>query len=178
MCKYSVGSGKIHQKWGYVNYVVNLLLSPSTALMIHIKGRAKIRFNQGRSSISGKQTFIDEYLLVASNIRLPIGQHTFQFESDLPSNCPPSFKGKHGCIKYQAIIVIPGFLWDKRIPSEFHILSHSPLPFFDSNVSLCELRKQYLQLASHSRFLWKSIYARWTPSPFQRVSLKLENIFW
>lgn len=121
--------------------IVNLLLYPSTALMIHIKGRAKVRFNKGRSSVAGKQTFIDEYLLVVSNIRLPVGQHTFQFESELPTNCPPSFKGKHGHIKYEAVIVIPRMLWDKRIPFEFHILSYSPLPFFDANVSLCELER-------------------------------------
>lgn len=119
--------------------IVDIFSYPPTALMIHIKGRAKVRFNQGRSTVAGKQTFIDEYLLVVSNIRLPVGQHTFQFESDLPSNCPPSFKGKHGYIKYEAIIVIPRMFWDKRIPSEFHILSYSPLPFFDSNVSPAEL---------------------------------------
>lgn len=106
------------------------------ALMIHIKGRAKVRFNQGRSSIAGKQSFIDEYLLVVSNIRLPVGLHTFQFETELPTNCPPSFKGKHGYIRYEAIIVIPRMFCDIKIPCEFHVLSYSPLPFFDSNVSI------------------------------------------
>ncbi|KAL5278288.1 hypothetical protein ACFFRR_003119 [Megaselia abdita] len=104
--------------------------------MVHIKGRAKIKFRYGKSVVKGKQKFMDQYLLVVSNIRLPSGPHTFLFESDLPSNCPPSFKGKHGYIRYEAIIVIPRMCCDKRIPFEFHILSYSPLPYFDSNIPL------------------------------------------
>uniref|UniRef100_T1GHS0 Arrestin C-terminal-like domain-containing protein n=1 Tax=Megaselia scalaris TaxID=36166 RepID=T1GHS0_MEGSC len=100
------------------------------------KRKGQSSFPRGRYTVKAEQTFIDEKLLVVSNTRLPAGEHTFQFESNLPADCPPSFKGKHGQIKYKAVILVPKMLCDKKIPFEFTILSYSPLPFFEANIPI------------------------------------------
>lgn len=105
--------------------------------MIRIKGRGKVRFRDDRYKElrSAKRNIIDENLLALSNVKLPPGHHSFHFEIQIPWGSPQSFKSGNGSIKYEAIIVIPGICFDKRIPYGFSVLSYLPLPFTGVKVS-------------------------------------------
>ncbi|KAL5278279.1 hypothetical protein ACFFRR_003115 [Megaselia abdita] len=106
------------------------------ALKVIVYGRANVVLKSGKSSAFQKQIFIEETALEFAQKHLTVGNHRFNFEVKLPGNCPPSFKGEHGFIKYEVIVIIPKLFSSGKHPHEFTIISYSPLPFFEFNFPL------------------------------------------
>ncbi|GMR54624.1 hypothetical protein PMAYCL1PPCAC_24819, partial [Pristionchus mayeri] len=64
-----------------------------------------------------------------STAHLPLGNHRFPFKFLLPLNCPPSFQGGNGCIRYycKAIIYRPWYSADQMASRRFIVKRPSDL---------------------------------------------------
>lgn len=82
-------------------------------LMIRFEGRSKVSL-RGHGPISMSSPEFNEIRMIYSKTidfieedddgrihTLPAGEHVFDFEFDLPSTLPASFKGKYGSIRYR-----------------------------------------------------------------------------
>lgn len=87
-----------------------------------------ISYDDGSKFLSFRETFVDEKITIVSAIILPEGDHSFPFETVLPENCPPSFKGKYGYILYEVIIIVPKMIFHEKVPFEFTVLSKVIIP--------------------------------------------------
>lgn len=87
---------------------------------------------------------------------LPKGSHVFHFETEIPPNCPSSFEGSHGHIRYKVkLIFVHNILWDKGYSCPFTVINSLNLNHYGSNlwVSLSSL---------HIYFLWALLKRKYT----------------
>lgn len=103
-------------------------------------GLAKVEFRR----TSDKTHFMNQKNFLVINQTLPPGTHTYEFEADIPNECPSSFLGKYGKIHYKVDVIVSRLMnLNRKFSAEFNVVR--PLTnFLVSNVSGFCIFFQYL----------------------------------
>lgn len=117
----------------------------SVELKILIYGNASVRWSTG--SGKAKTTHADNIVYLNQEVKLmkaskeqkelmlPKGSHVFHFETDIPPNCPSSFEGSHGHIRYKVkLIFVHSLLWDKAYSCPFTVVNCLDLNHYGTNL--------------------------------------------
>ncbi|KAL5273516.1 hypothetical protein ACFFRR_000325 [Megaselia abdita] len=73
---------------------------------------------------------------VEDEVTLEAGTHHFDFQFDIPSNCPSSFEGKHGRIRYMIKVIYVRTLVNTTKNHPFTVVNPLNLNNYDVNLSL------------------------------------------
>lgn len=89
---------------------------------------------------SDKTHFMNQKNFLVVNQTLPPGTHVYEFEVEIPAECPSSFIGKYGKILYKVDVIASRLMnLNRKFSAEFHVIR--PLTNFSvSNVSLFFLK--------------------------------------
>ncbi|XP_014098604.3 arrestin domain-containing protein 17 [Bactrocera oleae] len=88
------------------------------AVILNISGFAITKWREKRfgrrRNFSGREDYMESktYLMgseTSQNFTIQTGKHTYNFACKLPENCPTSFEGLHGCVRYivKVTLLIP-----------------------------------------------------------------------
>ncbi|XP_075145130.1 arrestin domain-containing protein 17-like isoform X2 [Haematobia irritans] len=106
------------------------------AILLKISGTAETawterRFNT-RTTYYGREDYLSSntYLMGSEQITLATGVHTYTFACQLPSNCPSSFEGMHGHIRYTIkVSLVRPWKFDQNYKKAFTVLRITDLNF-------------------------------------------------
>lgn len=104
-------------------------------ITLQIVGASKTKWSKGLGlQFRGKEEYFDTMVFLArpteeDQFTLDAGTHYFDFECEIPENCPTSFESKHGRIRYTLAVVVsrPGK------PSQTHKSAFTVLNVLDLN---------------------------------------------
>uniref|UniRef100_T1GIN9 Arrestin C-terminal-like domain-containing protein n=1 Tax=Megaselia scalaris TaxID=36166 RepID=T1GIN9_MEGSC len=113
---------KLYYTGGKVNVRVTLKLEVEKTieeLLAKVIGLAKVDFRR----TSDKTHFMNQKNFLVVNQTLPPGTHVYEFEVEIPAECPSSFIGKYGKILYKVDVIASRLMnLNRKFSAEFHVI--------------------------------------------------------
>lgn len=102
------------------------------AIRIRLRGFARVSWEHGDDNYFSHEKYFEETIdcvnTKGSDMMMAVGTYAYNFECVIPPQCPPSFEGTYGRIRYDTkVTLVRGFLLNKSYSKAFNVLAVSDL---------------------------------------------------